>query len=79
MKVRPTYRFLTNPSPYGMPDSCEYPAAAAVAESGTPMTMSASTGCSLASSLPISIRLAYMSLPSMTLSGPGEVDVLEDA
>ena len=56
MKVRPTYAFFIRPALYGMPDASAYPIAAGVPDSGTGMTRSASTGCSLASRRPISTR-----------------------
>ena len=43
------------------------------------MTRSASTGCSLASCIPIWRRASYRLRPSMYESGPGEVDELEHA
>ena len=69
MKVRPTYAFLTRPTRYGMPDSSAYPIAAGMPDSGTPITRSASTGCSRARVRPMATRAEYMLRPAITLSG----------
>ena len=53
MNVLPIYLFFIRPSVYGMPDWAENPCAAGVPESGTPITISASAGLSIASCLPI--------------------------
>src|ERR1700756_3130236 len=52
-----------------MPDSCAYPTAAGVPDSGTPITRSASTGHSRANRRPISTRVACTDRPASVLSG----------
>ena len=69
MKVLPTYPFLTNAVPYGIPDSMENPSAAAFPDSGTPTTRSASTGESIAKKRPAWILESYTLTPSIRLSG----------
>ena len=60
---------MTKAVPHGIPDSSEYPRAAAFPDSGTPVTRSASTGESCARNLPALILLAYTLTPSIWLSG----------
>ena len=52
-----------------MPDSCAYPTAAGVPDSGTPITRSASTGFSWASLRPMSTRVLCTDRPAIVLSG----------
>ena len=52
-----------------MPEASEYPRAAEIPESGTGMTMSASTGHSLANWRPKSIRTSCTLQPAIVLSG----------
>ena len=60
---------MINAIPYGIPDSSEYPSAATLPDSGTPTTISASTGWSFASILPAIILESYTLTPSILLSG----------
>jgi hypothetical protein len=52
IKVLFAYLFLISPKPNGIPNSCAYPIAAGVPESGTEKTKSAFTGASFAKFLP---------------------------
>ncbi len=56
INVLPIYRFFISPSLYFILASYEYPMAEVIPESGTGDTISALTGCSRASSLPIFSR-----------------------
>ena len=76
IKVRPMYRFFTNPSRYGRPRACARFNAATREVSGTGMTTStvmffsvSTRWTSFASALPIAIRLRYTLIPSRTESG----------
>ena len=62
-----------------MPDARAKPLAAALPESGTEITRSASTGASRARISPIRPRTDWSVRPSSLVSGPREVDVLEHA
>ena len=52
----------------GIPDAFEYPWAAARPESGTPATISASTGYAFARASPAFILDSYIDIPSILLS-----------
>ncbi|MNC27970.1 hypothetical protein D3C75_761600 [compost metagenome] len=69
IKVRPVYLFLISPSSYGMPVCSAYPIAAEILESGTPVTISASTKDSSAIRLPIRLRAEWRLEPFKSLSG----------
>ena len=69
MKLLPIYLFLINPIPYGILLSLEYPNAASIPESGTPITTSASIGASLANISPAFCLAAWTLEPSITESG----------
>ncbi len=79
MKVRPAYRFRYIPSRYGCPDASANPAAAGAPVSGTGMTRSASTGCSMASCIAhppadlVQVAALHVRIRA------GEVDELEHA
>src|SRR5213593_3970003 len=60
------------PNSKGMPDFSEYPIAALTPESGTGTTMSASAGCSTASSAPILFRTRLTGWPNKRESGRGK-------
>ena len=66
--MRPTYPFFTNATPYCIPEAREYPIAAAFPDSGTPTTISASTGASSARNFPAMILESYTLIPSSLLS-----------
>ena len=58
-----------SPISNGMPDCSAKPSAAPTPESGTGITMSASTGCSSASRRPSDFRAWYTFCPQRVVSG----------